>query len=103
MMTTCDACKKTTPGGQQCICHFCLLNDRCKKATEHCRARDDCPIDCFTTPANAWVPMGRRTTMSYWTVFPEDPDIMPQDFESYREAKEYADGLCCSYTIERAS
>ena len=41
--------------------------------------------------------------MSYWTVFPEDPDIMPQDFESYREAKEYADGLCCRYTIERAS
>ena len=38
----------------------------------------------------------------YWTVFPEDPDIMPQDFESYSEAKEYADGLCCSYTIERA-
>lgn len=57
MMTTCDACKKTTLSGQQCICHFCLLNDRCKKATEHCRARDDCPIDCFTTPANAWVPM----------------------------------------------
>ncbi len=40
--------------------------------------------------------------MSYWTVLPEDPDIMPQDFESYSEAKEYADGLCCSYTIERA-
>ena len=40
--------------------------------------------------------------MRYWTVFQEDPDIMPQDFESYREAKEYADGLCCSYTIERA-
>lgn len=39
--------------------------------------------------------------MRYWTVFPEDPDIMPQDFESYKEAKEYADGLCCSYTIER--
>ena len=40
--------------------------------------------------------------MRYWTVFPEDPDIMPQDFESYSEDKEYADGLCCSYTIERA-
>lgn len=57
MRTTCDACEKTTQGGQQCICHFCLLNDRCKKATEHCRVRDDCPIDCFTTPTNAWVPM----------------------------------------------
>lgn len=26
--------------------------------------------------------------MRYWTVFPEDPDIMPQDFESYNEAKD---------------
>lgn len=41
----------------------------------------------------------RRT---FWTVFPEDEDIMPQDFDSYEAAKEWADGLCCSYTIEEA-
>ena len=45
---------------------------------------------------------GRRSAMRYWTVFPEDPDLMPQDFETYSEAKDYADGLCCSYTIEQA-
>lgn len=45
MKTKCDACEKN------CLCHFCLLNDRCKKATEHCREREDCPIDCYTSPA----------------------------------------------------
>lgn len=40
--------------------------------------------------------------MRYWTVFPEDPDIMPQDFETETAAQEWADSLCCSYTIERA-
>jgi len=39
---------------------------------------------------------------TFWTVFPEDPDILPQDFESLREAQEWADELCCSYTIEEA-
>ena len=32
-------------------------------------------------------------SMNEWfcTVFPNDPDEMPQDFESYAEAKEYGD------------
>ena len=37
----------------------------------------------------------------FWTVFPEDPGILPQDFNSLAEAQEWADGLCCSYTIEQ--
>lgn len=57
MMTTCDACEKTTNTGNRCICHSCSLNDRCKKAKEHCRERDDCPIGCYTDPFNSWVPM----------------------------------------------
>lgn len=40
--------------------------------------------------------------MKYWIVFPEDPDILPQDFETKRAAQEWADGLPCSYIIERA-
>lgn len=39
---------------------------------------------------------------TFWTVFPEDESILPQDFNTYEEAKEWADGLCCSYTIEEA-
>lgn len=35
-----------------------------------------------------------------YTVTPEDPDLAPQTFGSYTEAQEWADGLCCSYTIE---
>lgn len=33
--------------------------------------------------------------MNEWfcTVFPYDPDEMPQDFESYAEAKEYGDKM----------
>lgn len=33
--------------------------------------------------------------MNEWfcTVFPYDPDEMPQDFESYAEAKEYGDEM----------
>lgn len=39
---------------------------------------------------------------TFWTVFPEDPDILPMDFDTYTEAQEWADSLCCSYTIEEA-
>lgn len=48
----CETCKN-----RSCICHSCLLNDRCRKATEQCQERDDCPVGYYTTPANAWVPM----------------------------------------------
>lgn len=35
-----------------------------------------------------------------YTVFPEDPNRMPQDFPSYEEAKEYGDKYEEEYTIE---
>jgi hypothetical protein len=42
--------------------------------------------------------------MNEWfcTVFPNDIDEMPQDFESYAEAKEYGDKMFgeSNYTIE---
>ena len=42
--------------------------------------------------------------MNEWfcTVFPNDLDEMPQDFESYAEAKEYGDEMFgeSNYTIE---
>lgn len=45
-----------------------------------------------------------RTKMNEWfcTVFPNDPDEMPQDFESYLEAKEYGVEMFGegNYTIE---
>lgn len=38
-----------------------------------------------------------------WTVFPESGNgEMPQDFETYEEAKEYAETLDCKYSIEEA-
>lgn len=37
-----------------------------------------------------------------YTVFPDDPDEMPQDFETWTEAKDYADSLDCSYIIEKS-
>lgn len=37
---------------------------------------------------------------TFWTVFPEDEYIGTTDFDTYAAAQEYADGLCCSYTIE---
>ncbi len=40
------------------------------------------------------------TTKTYWTVWPEDPDMAPEHFTTKREAQEWADGLCCSYYIE---
>jgi len=39
--------------------------------------------------------------MTIYKVFPEDPDLAPQSFTSRAEAQDWADGLCCSYTIER--
>lgn len=38
----------------------------------------------------------------FCTVFPNDLDEMPQDFESYAEAKEYGDEMFgeSNYTIE---
>lgn len=35
-----------------------------------------------------------------YTVFPEDPLELPQDFATYREAEEFADTLECEYVIE---
>lgn len=43
-----------------------------------------------------------------WTVFPknyeesEEASYMPQDFETYKEAQEYADKLDCDYDIEQS-
>lgn len=38
-----------------------------------------------------------------YAVFPDDPDEMPQEFETYAEAKAYAEEwLDCGYTIEQA-
>ena len=46
----------------------------------------------------------RERKMNEWfcTVFPNDLDEMPQDFESYAEAKEYGDEMFgeSNYTIE---
>ena len=35
-----------------------------------------------------------------YTVFPEDPNELPQDFPTYKEAEEYAETLDCESTIE---
>ena len=35
-----------------------------------------------------------------YTVFPKDESEMPQDFSTYKEAKEYAEELGCDYEIE---
>ena len=35
-----------------------------------------------------------------WRVIPEDDDLEIRDFETEWRAKEWADGLCCSYYIE---
>lgn len=43
-----------------------------------------------------------------WTVFPDNYDkdyeaaYVPQDFETYAEAKDYAKSLDCDYDIEQA-
>ena len=37
---------------------------------------------------------------SYWIVWPEDPDLHYRTFLTQWAAQEWADGLCCSYTIE---
>ena len=37
---------------------------------------------------------------TFWTVYPDDPDLKPQHFTTKREAQEWADDLCCSYYIE---
>lgn len=34
-----------------------------------------------------------------YTVFPKDDFEMPQDFATYKEAKEYGDSLNCDYDI----
>lgn len=36
-----------------------------------------------------------------WIVHPEDTYLSSRMFATYVEAKEYADGLCCSYTLEK--
>lgn len=36
---------------------------------------------------------GKKMNEWFCTVFPYDPDEMPQDFESYAEAKEYGDKM----------
>lgn len=35
-----------------------------------------------------------------YTVFPKDPSEMPQDFETEKEAREYAEELTGDYLIE---
>ena len=57
MITKCDECKKRTNTNNFCICKYCVLNDRCKKAIEHCRERDECPIHSYTDWAGRFVPM----------------------------------------------
>lgn len=47
MITKCDKCHKRTNTNRFCICHSCVLNDRCEKAIDHCRERNECPIDSF--------------------------------------------------------
>ncbi len=37
---------------------------------------------------------------TFWTVYPDDPDMMPQHFTTKSQAQEWADGLCCGYYIE---
>jgi hypothetical protein len=43
-----------------------------------------------------------------WTVFPKnyneeyEDSYLPQDFDTYKEAKEYAKELDCEYDIEEA-
>ena len=37
---------------------------------------------------------------SYWIVWPEDPDLHYRTFLTQWAAQAWADGLCCSYTIE---
>ncbi len=43
--------------------------------------------------------MSKKT--SYWIVWPEDPDLHYRTFLT-QWAQEWADGLCCSYTIEES-
>ena len=38
-----------------------------------------------------------------YTVFPKDDDLLPQDFPTYQEAKEYAENLDCESVIESTS
>ena len=35
-----------------------------------------------------------------YTVFPTDNTILPQDFDNWGDAKEYAEDLGCDYVIE---
>lgn len=39
-------------------------------------------------------------TDTRWTVWPDDPDIRPETFETKKAAQDYADSLCCGYWIE---
>ena len=39
---------------------------------------------------------------SYYIVWPEDPDLHYRTFLTQWAAQEWADGLCCSYTIEES-
>lgn len=37
---------------------------------------------------------------TFWTVYPDDPDIAPGHFITRHDAQEWADGLPCGYYIE---
>lgn len=36
-----------------------------------------------------------------WEVIPDDPDMEARAFDDYYSAQDWADGLCCSYDIQR--
>ena len=37
---------------------------------------------------------------TFWTGYPDDPDIAPGHFTTKHEAQEWADGLPCGYYLE---
>lgn len=42
----------------------------------------------------------RELMRTFWTVYPDDPDIAPGHFITKHDAQEWADGLPCGYYIE---